>query len=198
MACPLNKSRSRQKRICETWVFNYPIPVFHHLTLCQHIIDWYKEERKKTKVPVPSQSGKATRVLDLSGKSGRKKPPYQLHQAFSVLYWKPQDSPLRREVQDLWERRDEDPVRETLKPFLKETAKTSMTRSKRLMFHIAVMRWKCSLLSPEELAALQDWINEQQKARKKESELPWSSEANEYGDALFSENAHIQRYFRFC
>ena len=132
-------------------------------------------------------------LLDLSGKSRRKKPPYQLHQAFSVLYWKPKDSPLRREVLDLWERRNEASVRETLKPFLKATTKSSTTSSEKLVFHIAVMRWKCSLLTPEELAMLQDWIKKQQKDRKKAQALPWSSEAAEHGDKQFAENVHIQR-----
>ena len=59
---------------------------------------------------------------------------------------------------------------------------------------MAVMRWKCSLLNSDEITALQDWIDEQQKARRKAQGLSWSEEANEYGDNLFAENNHIQWY----
>lgn len=56
------------------------------------------------------------------------------------------------------------------------------------------MRWKCSLLNPDELNTLQDWIDEQQKAKRMVQALPWSAEANEYGDEVFSENTYIQQY----
>jgi hypothetical protein len=88
-------------------------------------------------------------------------------------------------------------VRDLLKPFLKEAAKASTTSSEKLVFHIAVMRWKCSLLDPDELNTLQDWIDEQQTARQKAQAPPWSAEANEYGDELFAENSHIQWYALF-
>jgi hypothetical protein len=81
-----------------------------------------------------------------------------------------------------------------LKPFLKEVAKSSTTSSEKLVFHVAVMRWKCSLLNPEELTTLHNWIDEQQKIRQKTQTPPWSAEANEYGDELFAENTHIQQY----
>lgn len=164
------------------------------LTVRQRIVNWFKEERKKAKLLALPRSEVEPRVLDLSGKSKRKKPPYQLHQAYSILHWKPQDSPLRLEVQDLWNRRNEDSVRESLRPFLKEAAKSSTTSSEKLLFHIAVMRWKCSLLNSDEITTLQDWIDEQQKARRKAQGLAWSEEADEYGDDLFTENNHIQRY----
>lgn len=67
------------------------------------------------------------------------------------------------------------------------------TSSEKLVFHIAVMRWKCSFLRPDELATLEDWINEQEKVRLKAQTLPWSAEGDEYGDGLFADNTHIQR-----
>lgn len=79
-------------------------------------------------------------------------------------------------------------------PFLNEAAKSSTTSSEKLVFHVAVMRWKCSLLNADELATLRDWIEEQRKAKQNMQALPWSLEATEYGDELFAENNHIQRY----
>ena len=82
-----------------------PVPL-HLLSVhrLQRISNWYKEERKKEKHSTLPYSQPAPRVLDLSGKSKRKKRPYQLYQAYSILYWQLKDSPLRHEVEDLWTR----------------------------------------------------------------------------------------------
>ena len=48
---------------------------------------------------------------------------------------------------------------------------------------MAVMRWKCSLLTPDELATLHDWINGQRALKEKTRALPWSEEAIEHGDS---------------
>jgi len=56
------------------------------------------------------------------------------------------------------------------------------------------MRWKCSLLTPDELATLHDWINGQRALKEKTRALPWSEEAIEHGDDLFAENTYTQRY----
>ena len=69
-----------------------------------------------------------------------------------------------------------------------------MTSSEKLVFHIAVMCWKCSLLNPDKLNTLQDWIDEQQKAKQMVQALLWSAEANEYRDEVFSGNTYIQQY----
>ena len=80
-----------------------------------------------------------------------------------------------------------------LKPFLNETAKTSSTTSEKLLFHMAVMRWKCSLLSQGERAEVHSWINDQKKLKEVVRTLPWSVEAGEHGDSLFTENSYVQR-----
>ena len=184
----------KQKKNYKRYALNHLTP--HQLAVLlnvhQRITNWFQEVRKKTNGPTLPPSRTESRTLDLTGRSKRKKPPYQLHQAYSILHWKPQDSPLRREVQDLWERRNEDSVRETLKPFLGKTAQARTKASEKLVFHVAVMRWKCSLLNPAELATLQDWINKQQKARQKARTLPWSAEGDEYGDKQSTENTYIQ------
>lgn len=85
-------------------------------------------------------------------------------------------------------------MHEILKPFLKESTKTATSTSAKLVFHMAVMRWKCSLLNPNEIATLQDWIDVQHASKKKTQTLPWSEEAGEHGDEVFAENTHIQWY----
>jgi hypothetical protein len=59
---------------------------------------------------------------------------------------------------------------------------------------MAVMHWKVSTLAPGELDALHSWIDEQQELKEKGRVVPWSQEADEYGDSLFAENTYIQRY----
>ena len=164
------------------------------LTTLKRIANWFKEERKKQNHAALPYADSKPRVLNLSGKSKRKKPPYQLYQAYSILHWRPKDSPLRQEVEDLWARRNESSVQEVLKPFFKDTVKASTSTSPKLLFHIAVMRWKCSLMAPDELLVLQDWIQEQTMSKEAERAFPWLTEAAEHGDALFAENTYVQRY----
>jgi hypothetical protein len=192
---PLKTMRLERKKGCEVYVPHPPPFRICALTLRQRISNWYKEERKKTKhgAALP-YSNPAPNLIDLSGKLKCKKLPYKLHQAFSILYWRPPDSPLRLEVESFWTRRREDSVHEILKPFLKEAVKTSTSSSEKLVFHMAVMRWKCSLLTPDELTMLQDWIDEQHKSKEKIRSLPWSDEASEHGDTLFTENTYTQWY----
>ena len=81
-----------------------------------------------------------------------------------------------------------------LSPFLQESLKSSNSLSEKLVFHMAVMRWKVNALTAEELTALNLWIDEQQKSKEQARMLPWMQEADEHDDLLFAENAHIQRY----
>jgi hypothetical protein len=142
--------------------------------------------------PSPGTESKP-RLLNLTGKSKRKTRPHQLHQAFSILYWQPSESPLRRELEELWEKRHKEEVRKMLSPFLKEAVK-STSASEKLAFHMAVMRWKVSVLTTEELDVLHLWINEQRKLKERARVLPWEQEASEHGDTFFAENAYIQRH----
>lgn len=154
-------------------------------------MEWYKKYLKKQKLITKNGRSQEPylnqRPLDLTGRSARKKPPYQLHQAFSVLYWRPNDSPLRREVNSLWEKRHDNAVKECLDPHVK--ASGGVASLSRLQFHMAVMLWKCSSLSPDELATLHGWIDEQRALNG----CPWAAEADAYGDSLVAENRHIQR-----
>lgn len=146
--CPPELLLVREKTRLQNVRVHYLLPILM-FTFLQRIVNWYKEERKKSKAASLPHSAPAAHILDLSGKSSRKKPPYQLHQAYSVRYWRPNDSPLWLEVEDLWARRNEDAVCEVLDPFLKMTKPASGTASQKLLFHMAVMRWKCSLLNSD-------------------------------------------------
>ena len=153
----------------------------------QRVKNWYKQFLKKSKDDRSQGPYQKPRTLDLTGRSARKKPPYQLHQAFSVLHWRPKNSPLRREVKDLWEKRQEDAVHQLLNPYIKGGGNiVSLTR---LHFHMTVMQWKCSMLSSDESATLYDWIDGQRAL----NERPWAEETKACGDDLVAENQHIQR-----
>lgn len=152
----------------------------------QRVENWYKEFLKSSKNSCSQGLYQKQRRLDLTGRSARKKPPYQLHQAFLVLYWRPSNSPLRHEVTDLWEKRQDSTVHRRLNPFIKEGR--DVISLNRLQFHMVVMQWKCSLLPPDELEMIRKWINEQQAL----SDRPWAEEAEIYGDDLVAENRHIQ------
>ena len=81
-----------------------------------------------------------------------------------------------------------------LHQFLKEAVKSSSTKSEKLVFHMAVMRWKVDAMKSAELDKLHLWIDEQQKLKEQARVLPWLQEADEYADPHFAENSHVQRY----
>jgi len=61
-----------------------------------------------------------------------------------------------------------------------------------LNFHNAVMRWKCSLLTQEEIQMLEDWIARSLHTKEEELAKPWT--VGEGEDELSKENEYIQRY----
>ena len=130
----------------------------------------------------------------MTGKSNRKARPYQLYQAYSVLYWRPPKSPVRQELEDFWGKRHEEGIRNKLRPFLKEAIGSSPAKSEKLVFHQAFMRWKVAGLTSDELDELRSWIKEQQQLKEQANLQLWLQEAEEHGDPLFAENLHIQRY----
>jgi len=150
---------------------------------CQQIQEWYKTRRKAGTQP------QSKGILDLTGKTQRKPTPYQLHHAYSIRYYREAGSPLRTEVDDLWNRRAAGDVIEQLSPFSK--AKDLSTGS-RLNFHNAVMRWKCSSLDEEEIQEMEEWIANNVVEKEQDISKPWK--AGEDEDELSAENEYIQRY----
>ena len=153
-------------------------------SVCQQIKEWYKTRRKTS-----AQAPQPKELLDLTGKAVRKPSPYQLHHAYSVRYFRPANSPLRKEVDDLWERQADKTVIDLLSPFLK----TDNSGDKQLNFHNAIMRWKCSLLNKEELQEMEDWIADAVLKKGEEISKPWKVGLGEDGDELSVENEYIQR-----
>ena len=114
----------------------------------------------------------------------------QLYQAYSIRYHRPDDSPLREEVKDLWCRRQEQDVISKLSPFII----TKSDWSSRMLFHNAVMRWKCSTLNEKEKLDLQAWIDDELAKRWMDIQQPWNLLQTEDVDELTAENQHVQKY----
>jgi len=90
----------------------------------------------------------------------------------------------------LWNRRKEKAVIEMLSPFMVQES----DGDKRLHFHNAVMRWKCSLLTEEETLELQAWIDEDIRKRLVDVEEPWTTLQTDGVDEPTAENLYVQRY----
>jgi hypothetical protein len=105
-----------------------------------------------------------------------------------VIHFQPTDSPLREEVEDLWARRKEQEVIDKLSPFMFKGEHSDT----RMLFHNAVMRWKCSLLHEDEHRELQEWI-ESDVARKWDIiQYPWKPSQGDGVDDLTAENQYVQ------
>ena len=153
---------------------------------CQQIREWFKARRRTS-----AKASEHKALLDLSGSSTRKPHHLQFHQAYSVRYYRPEGSPLRDEVQDLWERRHEKSVIDKLAPYVKKG-----TSDTRLNFHKTIMLWKCSTLSEEERRELAEWATENARLRQSELSQPWI--VGEDDDELRAENEYIQRCAQFA
>ena len=113
-----------------------------------------------------------------------------LYQAYSNVYFKPEESPLRDEVQDLWERRGEQEIIDKLSPF----ANRGDNFNNRMLFHNAVMRWKCSLLNEDERRQLEEWVENDAQERWEEVKHPWKVKQTQDMDEMTAENRFIQEY----
>ena len=133
--------------------------------------------------------------MDLTEKPDRKLVPLQFHHAFSKRFYLPENSPLRQEVEDLWNRREEESVRDLLSPFFYADDPPEI----RIGFHNAVMRWKCSLLTDEQRQEHQEWIDAKFLEKAEEVNQPWKVNQEAAGsdvDELSAENNYIQRFVR--
>lgn len=62
----------------------------------------------------------------------------------------------------------------------------------RMLFHNAVMRQKCSLLTKEEMDDLQTWIEEDVQKRFEDVQQPWKTDKSKDVSELTAENQHVQ------
>ena len=113
---------------------------------------------------------------------------YQLHHTYSIRYHQDADSPLRKEVNDLWDQQGDEDVIEQLAPFTKADDPSGDSR---LNFHNAVMCWKCSLLTDEELQEMAEWIANSVAEKEEVISKPWK--AGQVEEGLSVENEYIQR-----
>lgn len=150
----------------------------------QQICNWYKRVRRNDH-PVPPQPKLA---IDLSGRAARKPPPLQLYQGYSSRFYKEENVALRAEVEDLWGRREEQDVIDQLEPFTLNGG----IPNERMLFHNAVMRWKCSLLTDDERRDLEVWIEDEAQKRWDATLQPWKVQIKGV-DELTAENQYTQK-----
>lgn len=62
----------------------------------------------------------------------------------------------------------------------------------RMLFHNAVMRWKCSLLSEDEQRELQEWIDSDIESKWDLIQHPWKAHQGTDEDELTAENRYVQ------
>jgi hypothetical protein len=159
---------------------------FSHLVR-QRITEWFTNRHRQTKA-APSAPEP---VLDLSGKHSRKRPPLQKWQAFSALYYRPQDSTIRDEVKSLFKRRNDPAVVGFLADFL--PSGTNISTTDHLTFLSAYARERCTRLSSEEEEDIQAYIEEQQLLAKEHQDRPWYFDNDFEDKPLLAENRHVQQ-----
>lgn len=130
-------------------------------------------------------------VLDITGKGSRKKPPLQQWQAFSTLYYRPLDSPLRKEAQELYEKRNDPIAISHLTQHIRHNINISTTDY--LTFLGAFLRERCTRLSSEEEDAVQQQIEEQQLLAADLRDQPWVLDDDFEDKPLLAENRYIQK-----
>lgn len=149
--------------------------------------NWYSNRHRQVKsTPATSDT-----LLDLAGKHTRKKPPLQKWQAFSTIYHRPEDSPLRPVVEALFNRRNDPAAVGYLSDYLPPGADISTVS--RFLFHSAYFRERCTRLSSDEEAEVEAYIQEHSRRAETQREQPWFLD-DEYEDKpLLAENRFIQQ-----
>jgi hypothetical protein len=130
-------------------------------------------------------------LLDLGGKHSRKKPPLQKWQAFSSIYYRPDDSPLRAEVKLLYKKRHDSTAVGFLSEFLPPDVDISTTDP--LTFLGAFSRERCSHLSTKEEEEVQAYIESQQLLSSDQRDHPWFLDDDYEAKPLLAENRYIQQ-----
>ena len=130
-------------------------------------------------------------LLDLSGKQTRKKPPLQPWQAFSIIYYRPTNSPLRREVDALFNQRNDSAAVKYLAKYLPPDV--DMSTIDRLRFLSAFLRERCTRLSSEEEVKVKAYIEEHSLQEGERRDQPWFLDDNYEDKPLLAENRFIQQ-----
>ena len=93
----------------------------------------------------------------------------------------------------LWERHQDQEVIDLLSPFMMKENDCDT----RMLFHNAVMRLKCSLLTDDEKADLQVWIDDDVRKRWQGIKEPWKTTGSLDVSELTAENQYVQGYVYF-
>jgi hypothetical protein len=119
----------------------------------------------------------------------------QKWQAFSVIYHRPKGSPLRDQVQSLFEQRNDPAAVGFLSDFLPPNVDISTIDH--LTFLSAYMRERCTRLSAEEEQKVDAYIERQEALAAEERHRPWFLESDCEDEPLSTENKYIQAYVDF-
>ena len=165
----------------------YNSPFSFNLHLSQRIANWYSNRHRQKKLTPTAPNS----LLDLSGKHTRKKPPLQQWQAFSAIYYRPEDSPIRREVDALFNQRNDPAATAYLTSYL--PSDTNMKTIKRLLFLSAFLRERCTRLSSEEHTKVHAYIQEQSLLAEEHRDKPWFLDEDYEDKPLLAENRFIQQ-----
>lgn len=155
--------------------------------MLQRIGNWFGNRHR----PAKQTSAAPDPLLDLSGKHARKKPPLQPWQAFSVLYFHPADSSLRREVDELFSQRNDAAVIGHLASYLPQDV--NMNTVQPLQFLSAVLRERCTRLSSEEEAKVKAYIQEQSLLAEEHRDKPWFLDDDFEDKPLLAKNRFVQQ-----
>lgn len=115
----------------------------------------------------------------------------QTWQAFCSIYYRPQNSLLRPEVQSLFKRRDDPAAVKFLAGFF--PPHTDISAQDYLPFLTAFLRERCTRLSPNEEEKVKAYIEERDLMIAEQRDLPWSLDDNYEDEPLLAENRYIQR-----
>lgn len=164
----------------------------------QRINYWILNHNRKT----TSGDDTSRSVIDLSGKSSRKKAKITRAQAYSAIYYKPfASSVLRTAVTEAWtlySSGDEDMV-VRFSPFLNPKALPDKPLVKKLAFQQAYMREVVQDASPELLLELDEYITRRWEQDNAVLATPWllksgTPESTEIIDTRKMQNEYYQRY----
>jgi hypothetical protein len=157
----------------------------------QRICNWYSNQHRIKK----SNPQVAEAVLDLSGKYSQKRPALQEWQAFSAMYYRPKNSPLRNEVRSLFEQRGDPGAVAFLADFLPPNA--DINDIDYLTFLSALFRERCTRLSDDEKQAVGAYIHEQESIAGQHRDHPWFLDDDFEDKPLAAENKYIQESVLF-
>lgn len=178
------------KRLAEVQLHTVSVALalrkYFFLFVWQRVATWFNQRHRPKKSNPPTSES----VLDLSGKNSRKRPAMQRWQAFSAIYYRPEDSPLRGEVQSLFERRGDSTAVAFLASLLLPNA--TFNNLEYLTFLSMYLRERCTRLSDDEEQKVEAYIKEQGLLAEEHRDRPWFLDENFQDKPLAAENKYIQ------